>query len=225
MINPSIYKTLPFDIFSDFAAVAPLGIGTGYLLIVNPKVPAENVGEFVAYAKSHRVLYGSAGIGNTLHLTAELLNAKAGIAMEHVPFRGAGPVLTALLGGTIDAAFVTPSAVLEHVESGKLRAIGFTGSVPLRELPNVPLIQATVPNFKIEGAWHAWLAPGKTPSAVLERINGEVRAALQVPKVRQAIQQAGYEPTTMAPAEFATFLRQETERYAQAVRAAKIEPQ
>lgn len=225
VINPAIYKKLPFDIFRDFAPVAPIGIGTGYLLIVNPKVPAANVAEFIAYAKTHRVLYGSAGIGNTLHLAAELLNAKAGIAMEHVPFRGAGPVLTALLAGTIDAVMITPGAVLEHVQAGKLRALGFSGSAPLRELPDVPLIKDTVPGLVIDGAWQAWLAPAKTPHAIVTRINAEVRAALKVPNVRQVVLQGGFEPSDMAPADFAEFLHREAERYALAVRAAKIEPQ
>jgi tripartite-type tricarboxylate transporter receptor subunit TctC len=225
VINPSIYKKLPFDIFRDFSGVATIGIGSGYLLLVNPKLPVSSVRELVAHAKKNRVLYGSAGIGNTLHLTAELFNTVAGIAMEHVPFRGAAPVLTALLSGTIDVAFVTPAAVVEHVKSGALRPIGFTGSAPLSELPSVPLIQHTLPDFKVEGAWHGWLAPSKTPAHVLAKMNQEVGRALTVPKVRQAIVQAGYEPKEMSAGEFMAFLHQEAERYAQAVRAAKIEPQ
>jgi tripartite-type tricarboxylate transporter receptor subunit TctC len=225
VINPSVYKKLPFDIFQDYAAVATLGIGSGYLLLVNPKVPANTVAELIAYAKTQRVLYGSAGIGNTLHLTAELFNAKAGIAMEHVPFRGAAPVLHALLAGTVDVAFVTPAAVLDHVQSGALRAIGFTGGHRLRELPQVPLIQETVADFKVEGAWHGWLAPAKTPQGAIGKLNLEVQQALKEPKVAQAIIQAGYEPKHMSPQEFGAFLRDEAARYAEAVRAAKIEPQ
>jgi tripartite-type tricarboxylate transporter receptor subunit TctC len=225
VINPSVYKKLPFDIFKDFTPIAPLGIGTGYLLVVKPQLPVHSVRELIDYAKSHRVLYGSPGIGNTLHLAAELFNAAAGIKMEHVPFRGAAPVHTAMLAGTIDATLAANAALIEQVRAGKMRAIGFTGSAPSRDLPDVPLIRDTLPNFKIEGSWHGWLAPGNTAPAIVQRINAEVRSALKVPKVRDAVTQAGYDPIDMSPAEFAVFLREETERYAQAVRAAGIEPQ
>jgi tripartite-type tricarboxylate transporter receptor subunit TctC len=222
VINRSVYKKLPFDIFDDFAPVATIGIGTGYLLIVHPKLPVHSVADLIAHAKKERVLYGSAGIGNTLHLTAELFNVSAGISMEHVPFRGAGPVLTAILSGTVQAGFFAPAAVVEQVKSGALRAIGFTGSTPLRELPDVPLIGKTLPDFKIEGAWHAWLAPGKTPSSIVTQINAEVSKALKVERVRNSIEQAGYFTLDKSPKEFAAFLREEADRYARAVAAAKI---
>lgn len=225
VINPAVYKKLPFDIFRDFAPVATLGVGTGYLLIVNPKLPVKSVAELIAHARNHRVLYGSAGIGNTLHLTAELFNATAGITMEHVPFRGAAPVLTAILSGTVDAGFFAPGTVVEQVKSGALRAIGFTGSTPSRDLPDVPLIGSTLPAFKIEGSWHAWLAPAKTPAPVIARINAEVSKALKVERVRQAIETAGYFTLDKTPDEFEAFLRHEAERYAEAVALAKIPPQ
>jgi tripartite-type tricarboxylate transporter receptor subunit TctC len=224
VINPSVYKTLPFEIFRDFAAVANIGISAGYLVIVRPSLPVHSMAELIDYAKTHRVLYGSPGIGNTLHLAAALFGAKAGIDMEHVPFRGAGPVMTALLAGTIDLAFVSPASS-SFVEDGGLRAIGFTGKAPLAELPNVPLVRDTLPGFDIEGSWQGWLAPAKTPPDIIARLNAEVRAVVKTPAVHQAIVQAGYEPTDMSPAEFAAFLHAEAERYAQAVRAAKIEPQ
>jgi tripartite-type tricarboxylate transporter receptor subunit TctC len=224
VINPSVYKMLPFDIFRDFAAVANVGISVGYLVIVRRDLPVQSIAELIDYAKTHRVLYGSPGIGSTLHLAAALFGAKAGIEMEHVPFRGTGPVMTALLAGTIDLAFATPTSS-SYVASGQLRAIGFTGNAPLAELPNVPLVNDTLPGFNIEGSWQGWLAPAKTPPAIIARLNAAVRTVVQIPSVRQAIVQAGYEPTDMSPSEFATFLHAEAERYAQAVRAAKIEPQ
>ena len=224
VINPSVYKMLPFDIFRDFAAVANVGISVGYLVIVRGDLPVHSIAELIDYAKSHRVLYGSPGTGSTLHLAAALFGATAGIEMEHVPFRGTGPVMTALLAGTIDLAFATPTSS-SYVENGGLRAIGFTGNVPLSELANVPLVKDTLPGFKIEGSWQGWFVPAKTPPAIIARLNAVVRAVVKVPAVRQAIVQAGYEPTDMSPSEFTTFLHAEVERYAQAVRAAKIEPQ
>ena len=224
VVNPSVYKTLPFDIFRDFAPVANVGISSGYLVMVRPGLPIHSVAELIDYAKSHRLLYGSAGVGNTLHLAAALFCAKAGIEMEHVPFRGAAPIMTALLSGTIDLTFATPTSS-NFVVSGQLRAIGFTGQTPLAELPDVPLVKATLPSFDIEGSWEGWLAPAKTPPDIVARLNAAIRSALKVAAVRDAIVRAGYTPTDMSPAEFAAFLHAEAERYAQAVRAAKIEPQ
>jgi tripartite-type tricarboxylate transporter receptor subunit TctC len=225
VINPSVYKTLPFDIFRDFAAVANIGISVGYLVIVRPGLPVNSIAELIAYAKTHRVLYGSPGIGSTLHLAAALFGAKAGNEMEHVPFRGTGPVMTALLAGTIDLVFATPTSSSFVTKDGGLRAIGFTGKSPLAELPDLPLVKDALPGFEIEGSWQGWLVPAKTPPDIVARLNAEVRAAVKVPAVRQAIEQAGYEPTDMTPGEFQTFLHAEAERYALAVKAAKIEPQ
>ena len=132
--------------------------------------------------------------------------------------------MTALLAGTIDLAFVSPASA-NFVTSGQLRAIGVSGKAPLAELPNVPLVKDTVPSFDIEGSWEGWFAPAKTPPDVIGKHNATIRAALKIPSYRDAIEKAGYEPTDMTPAEFAVFLHAEAERYAQAVKAAKIEPQ
>ena len=224
VINPSVYKTLPFDIFRDFAPVANIGISAGYLVIVRPGLPVNSIAELIDYGKTHRLLYGSPGIGNTLHLAAALFGAKAGINMEHVPFRGTGPVMTALLAGTIDLVFASPSATSSLSKDG-LRAIGFTGKAPPAELPNLPLVKASLPGYEIEGSWEGLLAPAKTPPDIIARLNAEVRAILKIPSVRQSIVKVGYEPTDMSPEEFGVFMHAEAQRYAEAVRAAKIEPQ
>lgn len=224
VVNPSVYKTLGFDIFSDFAPVANVGISAGYLVMVRPGLPVNTIAELIDYAKSHRLLYGSAGIGNTLHLAAALFCAKAGVEMQHVPFRGAAPIMTALLAGTIDLTFATPTSA-SFVKSGQLRAIGFTGKARLPDLPTVPLVKDTLPSFDIEGSWEGWLAPVKTPAEIVAKLNNEIRGVLKTPTVRDAIVKAGYEPTDMSPAEFGDFLHAEARRYAEAVKAANIEPQ
>jgi tripartite-type tricarboxylate transporter receptor subunit TctC len=224
VINPSVYKTLPFDIFRDFAPVANIGISAGYLVIVRAGLPVHSIAELIGYAKTNRVLYGSPGIGNTLHLAAAYLAAKAGVEMEHVPFRGTGPVMTALLAGTIDLAFISPGGTSLLGSSG-LRAIGFTGNAPLAEMPDVPLVKNTLPDFDIEGSWEGWLTAAKTPPDVIARLNAAVRDAVKIPSVRAALVQVGYEPADMSPAEFGKFLHAEADRYANAARAAKIEPQ
>jgi tripartite-type tricarboxylate transporter receptor subunit TctC len=224
VVNPSVYKTLPFDIFRDFAPIANAGISAGYLVMVRPGLPVNTIAELIDYAKGHRLLYGSAGVGNTLHLAAALFCAKAGVKMEHVPFHGAAPIMTALLASTIDLTFASPASA-GFVTGGQLRAIGFTGKSPLAELPNVPLVKDTLPSFDVEGSWEGWLAPAKTPPEIVARLNAEIRAALKVPSFHEAIVKAGCEPTDMSPAEFTAFLHAEAERYAQAVKATKIEPQ
>ena len=225
VVNPSVYRKLPYDIWRDFAPVANLGIGVGYLLLVNKDVPARTTAEFIAYAKANPVSYGSPGAGNTLHLASELFNVKAGIAMQHVPFRGTSPALNALLAGTIQAMFIPPAAALAYVESGQMRAIGFTGDTPLKELPDVPLIKDTVPGFRIEGAWHGWLAPAKTAPEIVAKLNAEIRQALKVPKLHDFVLRAGYVPDDKSPDECGRFLRDEHARYAEAARAAKLELQ
>jgi tripartite-type tricarboxylate transporter receptor subunit TctC len=222
VVNPSIYKKVPYDIWKDFAPIANLGIGVGYLLLVSRDLPVKDVADLVTYAKRHPVSYGSPGAGNTLHLASELFNVRAGIAMQHVPFRGTAPALNALLAGTIQAMFIPPAAALAHVESGQVRAIGFTGDMALPELPAVPLIKHSVPEFRVEGAWHGWFAPARTPADIVARLNGEVRKAL---KVRDFVLRAGYVPDDKSPEQYRTFLREELERYAEAARAAHVELQ
>jgi tripartite-type tricarboxylate transporter receptor subunit TctC len=224
VINPSIKKKLPFDIFKDFAPVANCGLSAGYILMVRPGLPANSVKELIEYGKTHRLLYGSAGIGNTLHLAAALFGEKAGIDMEHIPFKGAAPIITALLSGTIDMGFVSPSA-WSYVASGQLRALGFSGKEPLEQLPNVPPVRETLPTFDIEGSWEGWFAPAKTPPEIIARLNKTIRAALKEPAARDAIVKAGYEPTDMSPEDFSAFVHAEAERYAEAVKAAKIDPE
>lgn len=223
-INPSVYKTLPFDIFRDFAPVANIGISAGYLVLVRPGLPVHSIAELIAYAKTHRVLYGSPGVGNTLHLAAALFAAKAGVEMQHVPYHGAGEVITALLGNTVDLAFVTTTSA-HYAIDGQLRAIGFSGKTPFADMPDVPLVSATLPGFEVVGSWQGWFAPAKTPPAIIDRLNTVIRTAVHAPKVKVELAGAGYEPTDMTPAEFETFLHAEATRYEQAAKAARIEPQ
>ena len=148
----------------DLAPIATVGILDGYLMLVNPALPVHTVGEFIAYARKHRVLYGSPGVGNLLHLAAEQFKIKAAIPMEHIPYKGASEVVTALLQGSIQVMFVTaPSSLSALVNEGKLRAIGHTGTKPFPELPDVPLVSASVPGFSTAGSWGMFFAPARTP--------------------------------------------------------------
>jgi tripartite-type tricarboxylate transporter receptor subunit TctC len=193
-------------------------------MLVDAKSPIKTVPEFIAHAKSNRVLYGSPGVGNLLHLAAEVFDLKAGITMQHVPYKGSSEVVTALLGGSVQVMFVTPVSVLGLVKEGKLRALAFTGTKPFPELPDVPLLKDIVPGYQPLGSWGMFYAPGKTPDAIVETLNGAVRAALKVPAVAGVMGRDGYVPDNRTAAETAAFFRKEVDAMGVAVKAAKIEP-
>ncbi len=222
--TPYIYKAISFDILRDLAPIATSGMLDGYLMLVNPSLPVHTVAQFIAYAKTNRVLYGSPGVGNQLHVTAELFNVKAGLAMEHVPYKGASEVVTALLQGSIQVMFVTAPSSLPLVKEGKLRAIGNTGTKPFPELPDVPLVSASVAGFSTAPSWGMFFAPAKTPAEIVDKLNAAVRHALKVPAVADVIQRAGYEPDGRSAAQTAEFFRQEVAAAGDIVRAAGIQP-
>ncbi|HEY1981030.1 MAG TPA: tripartite tricarboxylate transporter substrate binding protein [Xanthobacteraceae bacterium] len=222
--TPFIYKSLPYDVFKDLAPVATCGVLDGLLMLVNPSSPAHTVDEFIAYAKKNRVLYGSPGVGNGLHLAAALFNKATGLTMEHVPFKGASEVSAALLGGNIDVMFVTPPSVLGLVKDGKLRALAFTGQQPFPELPDVPLMKDSVPNYPPIKAWGIFLAPAKTPAALIDKLNAAIRHALLQPAVANVVRKSGFMPDERTPAQTAEFFHQQVDAAGRAVQAAGIEP-
>jgi tripartite-type tricarboxylate transporter receptor subunit TctC len=222
--TPYIYKKATFDILRDFTPIATVGILDGYLMMVNPALPVRTVPEFITYAKKSRVLYGSPGVGNILHLTAELFNLKTGIKMEHVPYRGASEVLTALMQGSIHATFATSASALPLVEQGSIRAIGFNARKPFPDLPDVPLISASVPQMPPSSTWGMFYAPAKTPTVIVEQLNAAIRHALTTTPVMNVVQRNGYVPDGRNAAQTAEFFRQEVEAAGEAVKAAGIQP-
>jgi tripartite-type tricarboxylate transporter receptor subunit TctC len=222
--TPYVYKKLPYNLLTDLTPIATNGILDGYLMLVNPELPVKTVPEFIAYAKKNRVLYGSPGIGNSLHLVAEIFKVHTGISMDHIPYKGASQVATALMANNITVMFVTPPSVIGLIKSGKLRAIGYTGHKPFPELPDVPLIRQLLPGFDVFGSWGMFFAPSKTPKAIIDKLNAEIRKALQVPAVANVVQRAGYIPDGRNADEVAKFFREEVEGMKKAVEAAKINP-
>ncbi len=221
---PHVYKSLGHDILTEFTPVATSGILDGYFMLVNPKLPARNVAEFIEYAKKNRVVYGSPGVGNVLHLAAEMFNLKAGVSMDHVPFRGASEVANALMAETVQVMFVTPPSVIGLVQAGSLRAIGFTGSKRFPAMPDVPLVSETVPTFPVTGSWGMFYVPAKTPTAVVDKLNGVIRAAMRSPAVENVVVKAGYIPDDRSAAETAAFFKSEVDASGIAVKAARIVP-
>jgi tripartite-type tricarboxylate transporter receptor subunit TctC len=221
---PHLYTKLPFDIVRDLAPVATCGILDGFLMLVHPGLPVRTVADFIAYAKKNRVLYGTPGFGNILHLVTELFRLRAGIEMEHIPYKGASEVANALLGQSIHVMFVTPPSVLSLAKEGKLRAIGYTASKPFPDLPDVPLIPDALPGYSQFGSWSMILAPARTPQPLIEKLNAAVQKAIEVPKVAGVLRQSGYFPDGRSAAQTSEFFRAELERVGAAVKAAGIQP-
>ena len=228
VINASMYKKLPYDTEKDFTPITNFVKGLGYLLVVHPSVPAASVKELIELArkKPNAVRFSSPGIGNGQHLAAELMNMKTGTQMLHVPYKGSAPALAAVLGGEVQLAFQTPSSVIPLVNAGKLKALGFSGDKRLPALSNVPTVaEAGVPGYSYDVAWHAWFGPARMPPAVVSRLYGEIRKAVQEPKLVAFFRDGGFEPQADPPPEFAKIFRADIKRYSEIVRAAKIEPE
>lgn len=227
-VNPAIYRKLPYDVMTDLDPVASICRGDGYILAVHPPLPASTVQELIALARSpgSKLSYGSPGIGNTLHLAAELFKVRTGIDMTHVPYRGAGPAITDLIGGQIQVMFVTPPLSLEHIRAGRLRALAYTAARRWPVLPDVPtMAEAGVQDFVMDGGWYGLFAPAKTPSPVTERLHREVGVALKVPDVQKNIAALGLSAFETSAGEFRSFVGEQLRSYAELVRLAKIEPQ
>lgn len=224
-VNPSIYRKLPFDPVRDFVPVTNVAVGLGYLMVVHPSVRARTVKELIELAKKEPVRYSSAGIGNGQHLAGALFEMKAGVPMLHVPYKGGGPALTAVVSGEVQVHFPAASVGIPQVKAGRVRALAFTGAKRLAALPDVPTVGETVPGYVADAGWHAVFAPAKTPPAVVARVHEAIRRALSVPQVRDHFVNNGYEPRADEPALWAKQYLADLKRFAEIARAAKIEPQ
>ena len=222
--TPFIFKNPPFDLFADLVPIATSGVVDGYFMLTNPKLPVHNIHEFIDYAKTNRVIYGSPGVGNPVHLTTEIFALKAGIKMEHLPFKGSPEALTTLLGGDIQLLLVAPPPVLPLIANGTVRAIGFTGSHPFAAAPDVPLAINEVSGFPPSGSWGMFFAAAKTPPGLVDKLNADIIRALATPAVVNIVEKAGYERDNRSAAETAAFLRREVDMAGAAIRAAAIQP-
>ena len=223
--NPSIYRRLPYDTLKDFAPITQITTTPGLVLVINPQLPFRTPQAFIEAARSGNVAFGSPGVGNSLHLPGELLNAQAGTKLLHVPYKGAAPAVNAVIGGEIQAAFLTPSAAAPLLRTGQLRAVAVTSGSRLGLFPDVPTLnEAAVPGFVYTGAWMGMVAPGGTPAAVTQRLSQEIRKALQTPELNSRLTSEGSEIVASSPEDFGRFLVQDMARFAELVRKAGIQP-
>src|SRR5688572_792457 len=178
-VNPSIYRKMPFDVRRDLAPVTNIANGGGHFLVVNPSVPVASLKEFLALAKKpgSKLSYGTPGIGNTQHLAVELFNSRAGTQIVHVPYKGAGQAITALLSGEVTMMFVTTPLGLPHIQSGKLKPLAYTGAKRAAFLPSVPtMAEAGLPSMTLDAmSWYGLLAPARTPPAIVNRLHTEAQ--------------------------------------------------
>jgi tripartite-type tricarboxylate transporter receptor subunit TctC len=225
-INPSTHKKLPFDTLRDFTPITNPLVGQGATLVVHPAVQARSVTELMALAKSQKLTFSSPGVGNILHLIAEAFNARAGIQMLHVPYKGAAPAMVALAGGEVQVSVVPPIIGIPHFKAERLRPLAYSGAKRLGALPDVPTIsEAGLAGFSIDTGWHAWFAPAKTPDAIVQRLYGAIHKAVQLPKVREYLLSGGYFPVADPPAVFQKNFPDDIKRWGEIARIAKITPE
>ena len=228
VVNPSMQKTLPYDLAKDIVPVTNIASGEALILGVNPSLAAKNVQELIALSKNpgSHLSYGSPGIGNTLHLAAELFKARTAARMEHVPYKGAGPAIAALLSGEIQVMFLTPPLSLAHIRAEKIRAIAYTHTRRAAFLPDVPTMrEAGVSGMEIDGGWYGLFAPGRTDAAIVERLSAQTRKAVLDPKVKERFEALGLTPVGDKPAQFQKFFNEQIKAYAEMVRIAGIQPE
>jgi tripartite-type tricarboxylate transporter receptor subunit TctC len=218
-ISATLYSKLPFDPVEDFAPISLIGREPG-VVVVNPKVPATTLQEFIAYVKAHpgEVDYASSGNGSGQHLFAALLASRTGMKMNHVPYRGSGQATTDLLSGVVAIAIPGTAGMVGHIRAGKLRPLAVTGATRSPQLPDVPTVaESAVPGSEAY-VWMGLLAPKGTPAPVVEGHNRETRAVLGEEAVKQYMATAGIEIVGSSPAEFGRFFRAEKTLWAKVIR-------
>ncbi len=227
-VNPSIYRKLPYDAARDFTPITNVCALDAFILAVHAAVPAKTVQELVALGRKPEVklAYGSPGIGNTIHLAGALFAARAKTTMVHVPYKGGGPAVAALLGGEIQAMFANTNLALPHIKSGRLRALGVTGKSRIAVLPDTPTFtEAGVPGMEIDAGWFGLFAPAQVPAAIINKIYDETRSALANTQVRDKLREQGFPPVGNTPAQFKAYLASEIKAYAEMTRVAGIQPE
>jgi tripartite-type tricarboxylate transporter receptor subunit TctC len=223
VISPWLYKNVPYDPINSFVAISKL-VDSPYVLLVNPKVPANNVKEFIALAKAHpdSIRYASSGNGSSQHLMGGLFAAMTGVKIQHVPYKGSSMAAQDLVGGIVESSFAGVTNAMAHVPSGKLKALAVTTAKRSPLLPDVPtLSEAGVPNYDAS-VWLALLAPAGTPKEIVNKLNSEIGKVMVAPDAAKAFAAVGVEVSFSTPEEMTQYMVQERERWGKVVKEAGI---
>jgi tripartite-type tricarboxylate transporter receptor subunit TctC len=218
-INPALTPKMPYDTLKD---LAPIGMvaSSQHVLVVNNGLPAKDLKELVAMAKVSpgKYTYGSAGLGSTFHMSAELFKAVAGVSIVHIPYRGGGPALIDTIGGQVNMSFPVLSAAQQQVQSGKLRALGVTGPKRSPLMPDVPTIaEAGLPAYSFE-TWFMVFAPAATPRPVIDKLNAALNQALNAPALKERMRKEGFDPIASTPAQAHSRLEKEMPMWARLIK-------
>ncbi len=224
-ISTTLYDKLSFNFLRDITPVA--GISRASLvMVVHPSFPAKTVPEFIAYAKANpgKVTMASPGNGSSPHVSGELFKMMVGIDMIHVPYRGGGQVMTDLIAGQVQVSFIGLAVAIEHIRSGKVRALAVTTATRSEELPDIPTVGDFVPGYEASAFWGVG-APRNTPAEIIEKLNKEINAGLSDPKLRTRLAEGANTVLAGSPADFGKFIGDETEKWAKVIKSAGIRPE
>lgn len=224
--GPGLFKKLPYDIKRDFQPVSLIGVAPS-LVVVNPASPAKSVSELIALAKMQpgSLNFASAGIGSSSHLAAELLQIVSGAKLTHVPYRGGAPAVTATMAGETQLMIETSASVLQHIKSGRLRALAVTGESRLADLPDVPTMKEAGVNDYVYTTWFGLWAPAGTPRTIVDKLNQATKAALDKPATKQGLARAGVEARHSTVADFEKLVSGDLEKWTGIIKRAGIEPE
>jgi tripartite-type tricarboxylate transporter receptor subunit TctC len=222
-IAPSLYASLPYNIFRDYASIS-LVTTNPYVLVVHPSVPAASVKEFIAWLKSNptQANFSSAGNGTPAHLAGELFKSMAGVSMTHVPYKGAAPALAGLMGGQVNVLFSEMLTAAPQLKSGKVRALAVTTAARSAFVPDLPTISESGLTGYDVSVWYALLAPARTQKTIIARLNSDVVRALQTPDLKERFARMGSTASSSSPAELDALIRRDYEQWAHVIKSAGI---
>ena len=226
-INPAVYRKLPYDALRDFTPISHIANSGGLVIVVHPSFAVHSLQQLIDMARASpgKIAYGSAGHGNLTHIAGEMFQVMAGVKLNHVPYKSAGPAINDLLGGQIPLMFGPSPAVMPLVHAGRLRPLAFTGLKRSTQLPALPTVdELGVKGYEATG-WYGIYGPRGTPKAIVDQLSAAVRQIVQMPDTRERFAALNLEPVGGSPEEFEVFLKQDLQKYAEIARKAGIQPQ